>query len=116
VAAAERLLALEELFWRAAGDRELYASHTAPDALHVFPGWGITELERVLEAVAEVEPWERFALEEPRVLELGPDAAAVVYTARAKRAGQDEYVAAMTTVYRRDGDDWKLVVHQQTPL
>ena len=116
VRTAETLLALEETFWQASGDRDLYESNLAADAVHVFPGWGVADGERVLEAVAAAEPWERFELEEPRVVELGGDAAALVYTARAKRAGQDEYVAAMTTVYRRDGDDWKLVIHQQTPL
>jgi hypothetical protein len=31
-------------------------------------------------------------------------------------AGQDEYVAAMTSVYRRAAEGWQLVIHQQTPL
>lgn len=42
--------------------------------------------------------------------------AALVYTARAQRADQDEYVAAMTSVYRQTSEGWKLVIHQQTPL
>jgi hypothetical protein len=110
------LLALEDVFWRAAGNRDRYEENMARDAVHVFPGWGVSDPEPVLEAVASVEPWERFEVEEPRLVELGRDAAALVYTARARRAGQDEYVAAMTTVYRREGDAWKLVIHQQTPL
>lgn len=116
MATEETLLALEEIFWRAAGNRDLYADNIAADAVHVFPGWGVSDPEPVLEAVADVAPWERFEIQEPRLVELGKDAAALVYTARAKRAGQGEYVAAMTTVYRRDGDTWKLVIHQQTPL
>jgi ketosteroid isomerase-like protein len=39
-----------------------------------------------------------------------------MYTARAHRAGQDEYVRAVTSVYRETRDGWKLVIHQPTPL
>lgn len=111
------LLELEEGFWRAAGSRDSYAAHLAGDAVHLFPGWGVTtDNERVLEAVDGVDPWETFSIEDITVVELGAGAAALVYTARARRAGQEEYVAAMTSVYRRDDDGWKLVIHQQTPL
>jgi hypothetical protein len=111
------LLLLEEGFWRAAGSRDSYASHLANDAVHVFPGWGLTaDNERVLQAVEGVEPWETFSIDDVRFVELGDRAAALVYTARARRAGQEEYVAAMTSVYRRTGDGWDLVIHQQTPL
>jgi hypothetical protein len=117
MATLEELLILEEGFWRAAGSRDAYAAHLADDAVHVFPGWGATsDNERVLDAVETVEPWETFSMDDPALVALGADAVALVYTAHARRAGQDEYVAAMTSVYRRDGPGWKLVIHQQTPL
>jgi hypothetical protein len=117
VSTFDDLLVLEEAFWRAAGSRDAYAAHLADDSVHVFPGWGVTsDNERVLQAVESVEPWASFVIEEPSLLELGTEAAALVYTARARRAGQDEYVAAMTSVYRATRDGWKLVIHQQTPL
>ena len=110
------LLALEEGFWNAAGSRDAYAAHLADDAIHVFPGWGVTtDNERVLGVVDSVEPWETFSIDDPHLVELGADAAALVYTATAQRAGQNEYVAAMTSVYRRTDDGWQLVIHQQTP-
>ncbi|HJU46907.1 MAG TPA: DUF4440 domain-containing protein [Gaiellaceae bacterium] len=113
----DELLTLEQGFWRAAGHRDAYAAHLAADAVHVFPGWGATtDNERVLGAVETVDPWETFSIDEPSLVELGADAVALVYTAHARRAGQDAYVAAITSVYRRDGDGWKLVIHQQTPL
>ena len=112
----DELLALEEGFWRAAGSRDAYAAHLADDAVHVFPGWGATtDNERVLQAVEAVEPWETFSIDDPRLVDLGEGAAALVYTAHARRAGRDEYVAAMTSVYRRAANGWKLVIHQQTP-
>jgi ketosteroid isomerase-like protein len=117
MSALDDLLVIEEGFWRAAGLRDSYAAHLADDSVHVFPGWGVTsDNERVLQAVESVDPWESFEIEEPTLLELSDGAAALVYTARAHRAGEDEYVAAMTSVYRETGDGWKLVIHQQTPL
>jgi ketosteroid isomerase-like protein len=117
VSALDDLLVLEEGFWRSAGNRDAYAAHLADDAVHVFPGWGVTaDNERVLQAVESVDPWASFEIEEPTFFELGDAAAALVYTARAHRTGQDEYVAAMTSVYRETRDGWKLVIHQQTPL
>jgi hypothetical protein len=110
------LLELEESFWRSSGDRGRYAANMAPDAVHVFPGWGITGPERVLEAVESAEPWESFTIANPRVVQLGDDAAALLYDARGRRAGEAEYIAAMITVYRRQGDGWELVLHQQTQL
>jgi hypothetical protein len=117
VSALDDLLVLEEGFWRAAGSRDAYAAHLADDSVHVFPGWGVaSDNERVLQAVESAEPWASFDIEAPSFLELGGGAAALVYTARAHRAGQDEYVAAITSVYRETRDGWKLVIHQQTPL
>jgi hypothetical protein len=114
---AAELLALEEVFWRAAGSREKYEANLAPDAIHVFPGWGVaTDRGRVLRAVESEGPWESFTIDDPRVVTLGAEAAALIYTAKAQRAGEAPYVAAMTTVYRREGGNWQLVVHQQTPL
>ena len=112
----KELLALEEGFWRAAGDRSAYTAHLADDAVHVFPGWGVADPERVLQAVETVEPWQTFSIDDPVLVPLGEEAAALVYTARAQRAGQEPYVAAMTSVYRRAGANWQLVVHQQTAL
>jgi hypothetical protein len=66
----------------------------------------------VLQAVESVEPWVSFVIEDPTFLELGDGAAALVYPARAHRAGQDEYVAAMTSVYRETRDAWRLLIHQ----
>jgi ketosteroid isomerase-like protein len=114
MSALDDLLVIEEGFWRAAGLRDSYAAHLADDSVHVFPGWGVTsDNERVLQAVDSVDPWESFEIEEPTLLELSDGAAALVYTARAHRAGEDEYVAAMTSVYRETGDGWKLVIHHR---
>lgn len=107
---------LEDGFWRAAGDAVRYAQDLAADAVHVFPGWGIADRDAVLEGVAGAQAWADVALENVRIVPLGDDAAALVYEARAHRSDQPEHHAAITSVYRREADGWKLVIHQQTPL
>jgi hypothetical protein len=59
-----------------------------------------------------LSPW----IDNPVLVQLEAAAAALVYTARGTREGDDEYLAAMTSVYRRTGDSWELVINQQTPL
>lgn len=110
------LLEQERAFWRAAGDAAAYESALAPDAVHVFPGMGVVGRPDVLAGVAGAEPWESFEIEDPSVVELGDGAAALVYTARAKRANAGTYTAAISSAYRRNADGWELVLHQQTPL
>jgi hypothetical protein len=110
------LIPAEERFWRAAGNRDAYAAGLAPDAVHVFPGLGVLEREPVLDGVAGAEPWQSFSIDDARVVPLGPDAAALVYTTLAERAGAEPYEAAITSVYRRQHGRWLLALHQQTPL
>jgi hypothetical protein len=113
---SDELLAIEEDFWRAAGDRDRYSARLAADTIHVFPGWGVAERNAVLAGVADASPWRRFEIEHPRVVRLGDDAAALVYTAHAERAGERRYHAAITSIYRRRNGTWELVLHQQTQL
>jgi hypothetical protein len=110
------LLELEQSFWRAAGDCKRYAKMLASDAVHVFPGGGIAERQAVLDGVAHAEPWESVKIHDARIVALGDESAALVYSAHARRAEQPLYRAAITSVYRRRSDGWQLVVHQQTRL
>ncbi len=110
------LLAIEEAFWRAAGDRDRYAKHLAADAVHVLPELGILPRDPVLDGVDQAEPWQSFRIEDPQLVTLDDGTAALVYRARGERSGSPSYVAAVTSVYRRHDGSWELVVHQQTPL
>ncbi|MGH9027158.1 MAG: DUF4440 domain-containing protein, partial [Acidimicrobiia bacterium] len=60
-------------------------------------------------------PWSSFELADERVIDLTPDSAVVAYRATARRDGRD-YVALFNSTYTREGDGWKLVLHQQTPV
>jgi hypothetical protein len=107
---------IEEIFWRSAGDRDTYAAHLAPDAIHVFPGWGVADRETVLMGVADARPWDTFEITDPTIVRLSQTSAAIVYTARARRAGEEFYQAAISSVYRVRAGKWELVLHQQTAM
>jgi hypothetical protein len=110
------LLELERSFWEAAGDRDAYARALATDALHVFPGVGVIDADAILQGAANAAPWESFTIEAPRVVQLGRDVAALIYTTEARRGSEPLYCAAITSIYRRERNRWLLAVHQQTPL
>ena len=111
----DELLKIEGDFWRAAGDRDRYERNLSADAIHIFPGWGIADRDAVLSGVAKADPWQRFEIEHPRFISVGDGGLALVYKAYAQRAGEPAYEAAITSVYRRRGAMWELVLHQQTP-
>lgn len=84
------------------------------DALMVVPGF-VVDKAMFVQMVDSEASWTSFAIEEPRITSLTPDAAILVYRAIGQRPGRPDYVALMSSVYvKRDGR-WKLAHHQQTP-
>jgi hypothetical protein len=114
------LLELERAGWRAlstGGDEAagFYADVLAKDVLMLLPGgMVIDDRERVIDSM-RAAPWTSFELADERVLDLTPKSAVVAYQATARREGT-EYTALFNSTYIREGDAWKLAVHQQTPL
>jgi ketosteroid isomerase-like protein len=70
---------------------------------------------QVLDAVAKSSPWQEVELSEVSVAEYG-DAAVVAYRARGVRGTGDPYTTYASSVYVRSGSEWKLALHQQTPI
>lgn len=112
----DRLLELEEGFWKAAGDGNYYREHMAPFGLCVLPV-GVMDKGQTVAAIDESEPWAEFKLHDVRTLDLGDDEAALCYRAEAFRDDASTgYAALISSVYTRLGGDWKLSLHQQTPV
>ena len=61
------------------------------------------------------EPWASFELSDERVLALGDGAALVAYRGRARR-GEVDYTALFNSTYVRVDGDWRMALHQQTPI
>ncbi len=111
----EVLLELEEGFWDA-GNGDHYREHMAADGLCVLPV-GVLDKEATVAAIARAEPWSEFKLHEVRTLDLGDDEAALSYRAEAFRKDKSPgYFAFISSVYVRVRGEWKLFLHQQTPV
>lgn len=114
------LIELERRGWQAlagGGDAAtmFYRSVLRDDAVMLLPGGvRIEGRDRILTSFA-AQPWQTFRLDDVRVMPLGADAATVVYKATAQRRGMPAYAALISSTYVRERD-WKLAVHQQTPV
>ena len=86
----------------------------AEDGLLLIP-FGILGKEATIAAVEDAEPWSSHRVEDLAVLVHGETAATLCYRAEAERGGA-AFRAAISSTYRRQGEHWLLVVHQQTPL
>ena len=114
------LIELERSAWEAmstSGDAAAayYEERLAKDVLLLFPGgMVIDDRAQVIQSMQDVG-WESYDLQDERVLSLGDDAAVVAYRGRAKR-GEMDYEALFNSTWVREGGDWRLAVHQQTPV
>lgn len=115
------LIELEEQGWQALSgtaeaSRSFYGRVLRDDATMLFPGGMLIEGKNaILESLA-TQPWEAYDIEAPRVIPLSRHAATLIYRVTAQRQDQPAYVALVSSTYARGDGEWKLVVHQQTPL
>lgn len=98
------------------GDRFFGGLMTA-DALMVMANGAVLDRAAVVDALAGAPPWQSFELSDARVVPIGTDAAALVYVGRARRDDDEApFVGAMSSVYRRTADGWRLALYQQTAM
>ncbi|MEO7018169.1 MAG: nuclear transport factor 2 family protein [Leifsonia sp.] len=115
----EMLLALEREGWDTlcvGTGAAFYGALLTEDAVMVIAGGAALARETVLESLKSAPTWDTFTIEHPALVRVAPDAAAIVYEARAQRNGDPEFVATVTSVYRHDDSGWRLALTQQTPL
>lgn len=68
-------------------------------------------------ALEHAPPWRAFDIEDVRLIRSGSDSAALVYVGTAYQEGSElAFVGVMSSVYRRDQDEWRLALYQQTPV
>jgi ketosteroid isomerase-like protein len=92
-----------------------YRRHLAEDAVVIVPG-AILDKDATIAAMAQSPGWSGFDAEDVRVVELGHAAALITYKFRAHRPPDTDYSAVLTSVYSLEGDEWRLRLHQQTPV
>ena len=114
------LLDLERLGWASlceGSGSDFYGSLMTRDGLMVLAGGMVLDRQGVIESLRNAPAWDRYSISDARLVNLGSDAAALVYLARAQRDSEDQpFVAAMSSVYRRRPGGWRLALYQQTVL
>lgn len=114
------LIELERAGWDALSDSgdaatRYYDEVLADDVLIIMPGgMVIDDRQQVVDSMGGAA-WSRYELQDERVLELDDDTAVVAYRGTATRGGED-YEALFNSTYVRKDGDWKLALHQQTPV
>jgi ketosteroid isomerase-like protein len=115
------LIELETQGWQALSTgedaaRKFYRSLLTDEAVMVFPGGMLLRgKEEILKSIG-TQPWKTFRFEGTQTISLAENAGAVVYKVTARRKGSATYIALISSLYvLRDGE-WKLALHQQTPV
>lgn len=110
------LLEMEKSFWKSAGDQGFYRKNMAPEG-KVIMSMGVLDKDGVVASMSDAEPWESFDIQNPSLVEVSDDVAALTYNATGRRkAESDAYRANILSVYKAVEDGWQLVLHQQTPI
>jgi hypothetical protein len=106
---------MEERFWT--GGEDHYHKALDPSCVMAFPApAGIIAGPGIAQSLVGAPRWSSVAMAEPHVGRPSDDLLVLAYKAEGRRDGAASYRAYCTSTYRRDGDRWRLVQHQQTPV
>lgn len=94
-----------------------YGRLMTADGVMVLVNGMVQDRDGVVSSLDSAPPWSSYDLEEPRLVEVGEDAVALVYRATAFREGEAEpFRALMTSIYRLIDGEPRLVLYQQTAV
>ena len=113
------LLASERAGWDSLCDGtgdDFYGRTMTADGRMVLANGQVMTRDDVVGALGKAPPWSDYEMTDVRLVPIGADAAALVYTGTAHREGGDEFTGAMSSVYVRGDRGWKLALYQQTPI
>ena len=118
--ASNDLIELEHSAWEALSSSgeaaaAFYEENLARDVIVLLPGGMVIDDRAQVVDSMKGASWDSFDLEGERVIQLGHDTAVEAYPATAKR-GDNDYEALFNSTYVREDGDWRLAVHQQTPV
>lgn len=114
-----RLLECEHAGWRALCESrggEFYGGLMSGDGLMVLVDGSVLDRDAVVASLDGAPPWASYEISDPRLVPLGPEAAALVYRASAERSGGGPFTAHMSSVYRVVGGALRLALYQQTAV
>ncbi|MGZ9809736.1 DUF4440 domain-containing protein [Pseudoroseicyclus sp. H15] len=95
--------------------QEAYEELLSDEVLMTFPApGGPLDRATVIDSLDDSNRWEAVAFDDQHVRELGEDRL-LIYTAEGRREGEG-YAAGCASVWRLEGDKYRLYYHQQTPV
>ena len=114
------LLELERAGWDSlcnSTGASFYGRLMTDDGLMVLANGMVLDRDGVVESLSESPPWRRYDISDVRLVRTGTDGATLVYVGSAYR-DEDEpaFVGAMSSVYVRVDDNWRLALYQQTQV
>lgn len=115
------LIQLEEQGWRALSSpgnaaKEFYSAVLAENSTMLFPGGMRLEGKEDILTSFAAQPWQSFHLEGHRVVSPSENTGIVMYKVIAQRKGSAPYSALVSSTYALRDGNWKLFLHQQTPV
>ena len=111
----EKVWAMEESLWT--GDAGHMGAIVDPACLMVFPDpAGIMAAEAALEGLKSAPRWDKVMMTGRQIARPGDGLLILAYKAVGTRSAAADYTALCSSTYRRDGERWRLVQHQQTPF
>ncbi|MDN5743613.1 MAG: nuclear transport factor 2 family protein [Nocardioidaceae bacterium] len=115
----DRLVALEHDGWRSLCESRggtFYGAVMTADAVMILVNGMVLDRDTTAASLNDAPPWESFEILDPRLIELGEQAGALVYRARAVRGDDQPFVALMTSTYRLVDGEPRLALYQQTTI
>ena len=108
----EKLLKIEKGFWHEGA--EYYESHISDAAVFVFPGMRLGKQDGV-NAADQAPRWDELEITDEQLIPISEEATVLTYHAVGRRDGQEPYLGNITTVYRLEDAEPKMIFHQHTP-
>ncbi|MBK0420414.1 nuclear transport factor 2 family protein [Leucobacter sp. CSA1] len=114
------LLDLEHRGWSSLCDgtgADFYGRIMTESGVMVLAHGEVFDRGAVEDSLRDAPAWRSYEIADERLISLSDDQAILVYTGRAYRDEEEPaFVALMSSVYTRDGDEWRLALYQQTPV
>jgi hypothetical protein len=113
----DHLLELEEQGWegRLSAEPDQFCDEWLADEAAMVVPVMVIDRATFREAVTHEQPRASHRIEEPRVVQLTDDSAALVYRMNAQREGQAAFAELLTSVYVMRARRWQLALHRRPP-
>ena len=93
---------------------DFYAQLMTDDGLMILVNGAAMDRDAVVASLSDAPSWDSYDITDMQLIDLGPEAAAVVYRAPARRGEEPPFRALMSSTYRIIDGEPRLALYQQT--